>query len=407
MRHAVLALLVLAPPAAALEPAEVVVVFNSASPQSKRVADHYAAVRKVPADNLIGLLLPTTDDISRADYDDKLAGPLRQRLIDRRSGVKCLLTVWGVPFRVGPLVRTAAQKAEGEKAKAEADAAQTAGDARRHAELTARWADLTGDQSGASVDSELMLLWWGAKYSPARWVANPLYWRVPPADRAKSPPVLVTARLDGPTPDIAMRLADDAVAAEAAGGPTGKAYFDAKGTKYDPANPQQATGYEGYDQSFREADEVLRTAGFDTVLDDAEPVFRPAACPDAALYAGWYSVGNYVPALTLNKGAVAWHLASYEAVNLRDGKSRQWCPNLLAAGAAVTLGPVAEPFTVGFPKPAEFFALLATGKYTVAEVFARTTLLTSWQMVLLADPLYNPFRLKPRLAEAEVRPSPR
>ena len=49
----------------------------------------------------------------------------------------------------------------------------------------------------------------------------------------------------------------------------------------------------------------------------------------------------------------------------------------------------------------------ATGKYTVAECFARTTLLTSWQMTLVGDPLYNPFKNKPRLTEADVVPSPK
>ena len=61
-----------------------------------------------------------------------------------------------------------------------------------------------------------MLLWWPT-YRPARWVLNPLYLQVPEASRKAAPPVLLTARLDGPTPAIAKRLVDDAVAAEAKG----------------------------------------------------------------------------------------------------------------------------------------------------------------------------------------------
>ena len=37
-----------------------------------------------------------------------------------------------------------------------------------------------------------------------------------------------------------------------------------------------------------------------------------------------------------------------------------WCPNLLKKGVAATVGPVAEPYTIGFPKPSEFFGALAT-----------------------------------------------
>ena len=47
--------------------------------------------------------------------------------------------------------------------------------------------------------------------------------------------MLLTARLDGPSPAIAKRLVDDAIEAEAVG-LKGKAYIDARGIKYDPKN---------------------------------------------------------------------------------------------------------------------------------------------------------------------------
>src|SRR5579885_463284 len=194
-----------------------------------------------------------------------------------------------------------------------------------------------------------MLLWW-PDYPAARWVVNPLYFQFPEAKRKAAPPVLMTARLDGPSPALAKRLVDDAVAAEAVG-LKGKAYIDARGIKYDPKKPgETGTGYEGYDESFREAAGLLRKGGLDVTLDDTPELFKPGACPDCAIYAGWYKLGSYVPSFTFVRGAVAWHLASSEAVTLRDPKSELWCPNLLRDGAAVTIGPVAEPYTVGFPK---------------------------------------------------------
>src|SRR5262249_25875186 len=162
---------------------------------------------------------------------------------------------------------------------------------------------------------------------------NPLYFRFPADKRAKAPPVLLTARLDGPSPAIAKRLVDDALEAEATG-LKGKAYVDARGIKYDPKNPGQATGDEGYDESFRETAELLKAAGFDVTLDDKPELFKPGSCPDAAIYAGWYQLANYVPSCTFVKGAVAWHLASSEAVTLRDPNTKVWCPNLLKDGAA-------------------------------------------------------------------------
>ena len=405
MRSAGLLLLLAATAAPALEPADVVVISNTAVPESREVAEHYLARRKVPKENHVALDLPTGEDISRADYEAKLAGPLRAALKERKGRVKVLLTVTGVPLRVGPKVPTDAEKEEIAKLQAQVEEAKKAGDTAKAEALERKRYALSGGESQAAVDSELMLLGW-PPYEPSRWVINPLYWRVPAAKRKEAPPVLMTARLDGPSAAVAKRLVDDALAAEAAG-LKGKVYVDARGIKYDPKNPRQATGYEGYDESFREAAALLKAGGLDVTLDDAPELFKPGACPDCAIYAGWYKLGQYVPSFTFVKGAVAWHLASSEAVTLRDPKAKLWAPNLLRDGAAATIGPVAEPYTVGFPKPAEFFAFLATGKYTRVECYAKTTLLTSWMGVLVGDPLYNPFARSPLLKEGDIKPSPK
>ncbi len=417
--RAVVALLLLPVAALALEPKDVFIVCNKDVKESREVADHYVAKRKVPAENVIELSLPKGEDISREEYDAKLAGPLREALKDKKDACKVLLCVYGVPLRVGPQKPTKDEQAQVDKLKPELDEArkkveaskkdnkpeEAAADQRTVDRLTREIAQLQHDQSTAAVDSELMCLWW-AKYETARWQENPLYWQVSEADRKKADRTLITCRLDGPTPDIAKRLVDDALTAEAKG-LKGKAYFDARGQKLDVKNPQQWTGYQGYDESFREAATLMQKAGFDVTLDDKDPVFPADSCPDAALYAGWYSHANFVDSFTFPTGAVAWHLASSEATTLRNKDSKVWCPNLLKKGVAVTLGPVAEPYTVAFPKASEFFGFLATGKYTVAECYARTTILTSWMMTLVGDPLYNPFAKEPKLKEEDVFASPK
>src|SRR4051812_16810342 len=110
-RLSVVGLLLLAAPAAALEPKDVVVVANKNVPASREVADHYIAKRKVPKENLVVLDLPAGEDISRADYDAKLAAPLREALKDRKAAAKVILTVYGVPLRVGRQLPTAEEKA--------------------------------------------------------------------------------------------------------------------------------------------------------------------------------------------------------------------------------------------------------------------------------------------------------
>jgi uncharacterized protein (TIGR03790 family) len=136
-------------------------------------------------------------------------------------------------------------------------------------------------------------------------------------------------------------------------------------------------------------------------------LFEPDSCKDAALYSGWYSHAKFIDCCEYVKGAVAWHLASSEAITLRNPASKVWCPNLLQKGIAATLGPVAEPYTIAFPKPAEFFGFLITGKYTLVETYSRTTYLTSWMTVLVGDPLYNPYKNSPMIKESLIEPSPK
>jgi uncharacterized protein (TIGR03790 family) len=236
-------------------------------------------------------------------------------------------------------------------------------------------------------------------------VPNPLYFQNPDRSRKDGPPTLMTCRLDGPTPEIAKRLVDDALAVEAKG-LTGRVVIDARGIGYNPKG-DGGTGYAGYDESMRETARLFEKTPLPVTLDDKGPVLEAGAAKGVALYCGWYSHANFVDCCDYVPGAIAWHLASSEAVTLRRADSKVWCPNLLRKGVAATLGPVAEPYTIGFPKPAEFFGFLATGEYTLVEAYSRSLLFCSWMTVLVGDPLYTPFAKTPLLKPSDVQPSPR
>ena len=254
----------------------------------------------------------------------------------------------------------------------------------------------------AAVDSELAMLW-GEGYPLTRQLANPLSWRFRRSEwagPADPPAVLMTARLDGPSPDDAMRIIRDSVETEKTG---------LKGTFYiDAGGPDRA---KQYDQVLVELCRFIKgSTTLDAVLDESPEVFAPGTCPHAALYVGWYSLQKYVPAFTWVPGSVGWHVASWEAMHLRDPSSPEWCPQMIRAGIAATIGAVEEPTLGGLPLPQEFFALLLTGRYTVAECYWRVTPVVSWRVLLIGDPLYTPFKADPRLAlavlPAELVPPP-
>jgi len=249
----------------------------------------------------------------------------------------------------------------------------------------------------ASVDSELALLWRG-DYKTEGPAVNPLYWRRRGAGGARGRPgALMTARIDAPSAALARRVIDDSIAVEKTG-LKGVFYIDS-GLPARFAQAANNAGYRAYDNRFRALHAfVTGRTSMKAVLDTSSSLFAPGKCPDAALYAGWYSLRKYVAAFTWKRGAVGWHTASFEAADLRNPRSTQWCPQMLTSGAAATAGAVDEPLLAAFPAPEEFYPLLLTGKYTIAECYWRTTPKASWQLTLIADPLYNPFKANPQIS---------
>jgi uncharacterized protein (TIGR03790 family) len=65
---------------------------------------------------------------------------------------------------------------------------------------------------------------------------------------------------------------------------------------------------------------------------------------------------------------------------------------MLEKGVAATLGPVSEPYVNAFPLPELFFGLLVDGNLTLAECYLISIPYLSWKMVLVGDPLYQPFK---------------
>ena len=92
-------------PGFALEPDQILVIANGDVAASVRIARYYCAKREVPRDNILALPLGAglSDTISRDGYEKQLAEPIRKKLWSPEFAgkIKCLLTTYGVPIKVG------------------------------------------------------------------------------------------------------------------------------------------------------------------------------------------------------------------------------------------------------------------------------------------------------------------
>lgn len=389
----------------ALQPEELLLIANRNSSASLELARYYQQKRKVPTANLFQVALPQTEGLSRKQYQQQLVAPLRQFLRQRKAEppIRCLLLFYAIPLRVAPpeLSRKDLRQLEDFRfAKKDVDwqlknAAPKEDEKKilqqKSAQLAKGIAALGKKDQGAAVDSELALAL-NDDYPLEKWLPNP-YFVGFQQQKGKLPftkdQVLLVARLDGPTAGIVRRMIDDSLSAESQG-LQGKAYFDAR---WPLPKGNRLQGYALYDASLHKAAALTeKLSRLLVVLDQKERLLQPGEAPDAALYCGWYSLGKYVDAFDWRPGAVAYHIASSECTTLKKAGSQVWCKRLLEDGAAATIGPVAEPYVQGFPLPELFFRFLLDGYYTLAESYFLSLPYLSWQMVLIGDPLYRPFR---------------
>lgn len=392
----------------ALQADEILLIANSDIPASVQLAQYYCEKRAVPKVNILALPLgkDLRDTISRVDYEKRLAEPIRNKLYTlefdsmaaeqpqkTRSGpaIKCLLTTFGVPIKVGkrgPLsdkqrrLKRLNKLIEQEKAKLDKSQKQNN---HRLAQLQSAINRVTGKETNASVDSELSMVMF-AEYELYRWQPNQLKENKNDWDVW----TLMVSRIDGPGSEIARGLIDKAILAEQ-NGLIGIAYID---SGYSRKNKSKH-GFLKYDKSLWDLADFLRSQKKTPVVEERSlSLFAPEQCPSAALYCGWYSLKKYIDAFDFVDGAIGYHIASWEAVNLRDAGSSQWCPAMLKDGITATLGAVSEPYLQAFPLPKDFFAELFDGR-CLAEAYYRTKPYNSWQLLLIGDPLYTPFRKSP------------
>ena len=350
----------------------VAVLFNSSLPESRAIAEHYAKLRDVPENHLIGLPLLDGHTISRREFTVTLEQPLaaelaRRNLLDgKTASIRYLVLCWGVPIRVN---KDDALNEEG----------------RNLAPLALR-------RNEASVDSELAMLPQHGQ-APKRFgiVTNPVFRQSDAKQISPANGVLMVARLDGPSARLAKRLVDRAIDAEK-DGLWGRAYVDLQGI----SSGQLKVG----DERLRKVAEIMRRSGFTTVT---LPIGYPAS--HIAFYAGWYGInveGVFAEStVEFMPGAIAYHLHSYNGSMIRDAHAR-WIGPFINKGATATFGSVFEPYLELTPDQPLFFSRLIRSGFTFGEAGYAATRALSWQTVFVGDPLYRPFGKGPEKIRADL-----
>jgi len=373
-----------------------VVVYNNDMPESKEVALHYAKLRKVPEDQVIGFPLDKKETISRATFESSLYKPLYQFFKEQelfetdyeivpatrkspgtiyqnliKSKIRYLILCYGVPVRIE-----------------EDEALEELAEKSMRVELR---------YNRAAVDHELA--WLGRdpkRVTLAGPIQNPLFGTQKAMEIKPENGVMIVARLDGPSATIAKGLVDKAMKAEEMG-IWGRAYFDARGLKTGP--------YLQGDSWIRNTAQLMAKAGFETILDDQAPTFAAGdPLSHIAFYAGWYAEhvsgpflrdkGEFMP------GAIAYHLHSYSASTLRTAE-KHWAGPLLNKGATATMGCVYEPYLGATPDIGIFFERLLMG-FSFGEAAYACQKVLSWQTTVVGDPLYHPLSKPVELLQIEL-----
>jgi uncharacterized protein (TIGR03790 family) len=351
------------------------VVFNKRDPVSADLANFYAGTRKIPKEQVVGLDCSGEEVISREEYDQKIAEPLREIFSERgwweikeisgrrlvvRNKIRFVALIRGIPLKIGP----ATTPYEGDE---------------KHGP------EPIGNPNEACVDSELAILGtFNRVISGTR--ANPYYRSFMKIREINLPMVMLVCRLDGPTAATVRKMIMDSIETEQRG-LWGFAYIDGRNIG--------GGGLGEGDKWLRTIADDASRFGIPTIVDNGPATFPPNyPMRYAALYYGWYSGNADGPFLSDSfqflPGAVAVHIHSFSAATLRN-PSANWVAPLLFKGAAATLGNVYEPFLGLTPNLDIFHQRLQSG-FTFAESGYAAQRALSWMNAYVGDPLYKPFR---------------
>ena len=334
----------------------VMVIVNQMSPLSHTIGDYYVLKRHIPLANVCKLTIAPNEEVSRDDFQKKIAAPIAACLRSRHLEDKILyiVTTAGVPLKI--------RGALGQN-----------GDA-------------------ASVDSELTLLYSdmrGRPHSLPGAIPNPFFAETNVPFRHPHFPIYLVTRLAGYDFDDIKGLVDRALSAHN----SGKFVIDLKADDSSPGN------------------DWLRAAALALpkdrlILDDSATVLYNQR--DVIGYAGWGSndpdrkqrhlgfqwlpgaiMTEYVStnARTFTRPPDGWNLGSWkDSKTWFAGSPQTLTADYIHEGVTGASGHVEEPYLHLTPRPNILLPAYYHGR-NLAESYYLSIPMLSWMNVVIGDPL--------------------
>jgi uncharacterized protein (TIGR03790 family) len=358
-------------------PDSVAVLANASMPGSVALAERYARLRAIPDRQVCLVSMPSTDDISLANFNTQIREPLERCLenagvIDR---IESIVIARGVPLRVTIDV---------EGTQRSASVAAALGLWRTTME---DGSPLLGRDPGSMETDCGGTPCWGAAWpNPYRAVPFSAGWERT-VNGVTHRPVLVTM-LHGRSDADAERLLDSALEAEALGAEgmraSGEFLF------MDGSDPARAVRDNEYYATIAD----LRSQGFTAtrVPFDRELAGRTLA----GFFTGSASLGNVIEGNEFHPGALVDNLTSLGAVpeNFREtGEAQVSIARWVARGVAGVHGTTSEPLNNCFPS--RWLIADYTVGATLAEAYWGRMPFVYWQNLVLGDPMAAPYADRP------------
>ncbi|MCE9636506.1 MAG: TIGR03790 family protein [Planctomycetes bacterium] len=338
-------------------PAETVVIVNTESADSRRVADAYVKARQIPPSHVLEVKCTTAFEVPVAEFVRDIADPLRTLLAARHieDRIRFVVLTQGMPIR----------------------AKTPSGDVSTAAALALLHSPVCGaNQTGIQPPTR----------SPAYKGGLPL----PPTVECDR--FLHVAALLSTTADEALGLIERSVASD--GTAPKEALF-----LFQDANGAASTRNAYYDAARTQLEALgAKTehvpAGADKAVNRKRVIGYMAGGAYSALTPDGVKTNEYLP------GAICDHLQSYGSVPQNfdlDPKNDTQFPviHMVRAGITAVHGAVQEPYTIAFPDPDLFTAYLQGA--TVGETFDLRLPIAYWMNLVLGDPLCAPYADRPKV----------